>query len=166
MRVLGIDPGTRKLGYGVVEGGRELKGVAWGVLTASRQVPVEERLRVLYDGLSDVILRYRPQEVAIEDPFVGKNVRSAFAVGRAQTVAILAAVNRGLSIHYYSPALVKQQVTGYGRSDKRQVQEMVKLQLELSEYPQPSDAADALAIAICHLQQGYLNRWVNDRGIA
>ncbi|MCD6567970.1 MAG: crossover junction endodeoxyribonuclease RuvC [Dehalococcoidia bacterium] len=166
MRVLGIDPGTRKLGYGVVEGERELKGVAWGVLTASPQIPVEERLRVLYNGLSDVILRYRPQEVAIEDPFVGKNVRSAFAVGRAQTVAILAVVNQGLGIHYYSPALVKQQVTGYGRSDKRQVQEMVKLQLELSEYPQPSDAADALAIAICHLQQNYLNRWVNDRGIA
>jgi crossover junction endodeoxyribonuclease RuvC len=164
MRVLGIDPGTRKLGYGIVEDDGALRGVTWGVLAVAQRLSLEERLRILYVRLCDVILEYTPQEVAIEDPFVGRNVRSAFALGRAQTVAILAAVNMGLDVGYYSPALVKQQVTGYGRSDKQQVQEMVRLQLGLPECPHPSDAADALAIAICHIQQSYLHGWLNSKG--
>ncbi|MFU8796575.1 MAG: crossover junction endodeoxyribonuclease RuvC, partial [Dehalococcoidia bacterium] len=104
-----------------------------------------------------------PDEAAIEDPFIGNNVRSAFAIGRAQAIAILAAVNQGLPVYYYSPATIKQQITGYGQSDKRQIQEMVKIQLGLSELPQPSDAADALAVAICHIQHSRLNRWLSER---
>jgi len=90
-------------------------------------------------------------------------VHSAFAIGRAQAIAILAAANRELPIYYYSPAQVKQQVTGYGRSDKHQMQEMVKMLLGLPQVPQSSDAADALAVAICHIQQSRLNRWLTDR---
>ena len=153
MRVLGIDPGTIRLGYGMVDGEDQMWMVRYGVLNLSSKKPIEIRLHSLYNGLSQIIAEYRPDEVAVEDPFVGCNVRSALAIGRAQAIAILAATNQGLPVYRYSPAEIKQQITSYGRSDKLQVQEMVKIQLGLSQIPQPSDAADALAAAICHLQQ-------------
>jgi len=162
MRILGVDPGTINLGYGVVDIKEEMSMVDCGVLNASSQVPVEERLHLLYTGLVEAFARYQPDEVAIEEPFIGHNVRSAFAIGRAQAMAILAAANQRLPIYYYSPTQVKQQVSGYGQSDKQQVQEMVKMQLGLSQVPQPYDAADALAVAICHIQQSRLNRWLAD----
>ena len=162
MRILGVDPGTINLGYGIVDGEEEMHMVDCGVVNLSSRVPMEERLRALYHELSKIIAHHRPGEVAIEDPFVGHNIRSAFAVGRAQAIAILAAANQGLPIYYYSPATIKQQITGYGRSDKQQIQEMVRIQLGLSELPQPSDAADALAVAICHIQQSRLNRWLTE----
>ena len=160
MRILGIDPGTIKLGYSIVDAEEEIQVVDYGVLNFPPRMPIEERLCALYVGLSEIIAKHRPDEVAIEEPFIGRNVHSALAIGRAEAVAILAAANQGLAIHYYSPAQVKKQVTGYGRSDKQQVQEMVKIQLGLPQLPQPSDAADALAIAICHIQQSRLNRWL------
>lgn len=163
MRILGIDPGTINLGYGIVDVEEGMCMVDCGVLNASPRVPVEERLRSLYTKLSEILATYIPDEVAIEEPFIGHNVRSAFAIGRAQSMAILAAANQGLPIYYYSPALVKLQVTGYGQSDKQQIQEMVKIQLGLSQAPRLSDAADALAVAICHIQQSRLNRWLTDR---
>jgi len=163
MRILGIDPGTINLGYGVVDVSEEMHMVDCGVLNASPRVPIQGRLSSLYSKLSEIFVKHQPDEVAIEEPFIGRNVRSAFAIGRAQTVAILAAANRGLPIYYYSPAQVKQQVTSYGQSDKQQIQEMVKIQLGLPQVPQPSDAADALAVAICHIQQSRLNRWLADR---
>lgn len=163
MRTLGVDPGTINLGYSVVESEEEMHVVDCGVINLSPRVPMEERLRSLYAELSKIIAKYKPSEVAIEDPFIGHNVRSAFAIGRAQAVAILAAVNQGLPIYYYPPARIKQQITSYGQSDKQQVQEMVRIQLGLSELPQPSDAADALAVAICHIQLSRLNRWLADR---
>jgi len=123
---------------------------------------MEERLRSLYSELSKIIARHKPSEVAIEDPFVGHNVRSAFAIGKAQAIAILAAANKGLPIYYYSPAKIKKQITSYGQSDKRQVQEMVRVQLRLAELPQPSDAADALAVAMCHIQQRRLSHWLTE----
>ena len=162
MRILGVDPGTINLGYGVVDLKGEMAMVDCGVLSASPKVPVEERLHLLYTGLVETFAKHQPDEVAIEEPFIGHNVRSAFAVGRAQAMAILAAVNQKLPIYYYSPTQVKQQVTGYGQSDKQQVQEMVKMQLGLSQAPQPYDAADALAVAICHIQQSRFNRWLAD----
>ncbi|MFO7773232.1 MAG: crossover junction endodeoxyribonuclease RuvC [Dehalococcoidia bacterium] len=162
MRILGVDPGTISLGYSVVDVEGEMHMVDCGVVSFSSRVPMEERLRSLYDELSKIIAEHKPGEVAIEDPFVGHNIRSAFAVGRAQAIAILAAANQGLHIYYYSPATIKQQITGYGQSDKQQIQEMVKIQLGLSELPQPSDAADALAVAICHIQQSRLNRWLTE----
>jgi len=162
MRTLGVDPGTVNLGYSIVEGEEEMHMVDCGVINLSPRVPMEERLRSLYAELSKIIAKYKPSEVAIEDPFIGHNIRSAFAVGRAQAIAILAAVNQGLPVYYYPPARIKQQITNYGQSDKQQVQEMVRIQLGLSELPQPSDAADALAVAMCHMQQSRLNRWLSE----
>ena len=162
MRTLGVDPGTINLGYSVVDGEEEMHVVECGVIKLSSRVPVEKRLRSLYVELSKIISKYKPSEVAIEDPFIGHNIRSAFAIGRAQAIAILAAVNQELPIYYYAPARIKQQITNYGQSDKRQVQEMVRIQLGLSELPRPSDTADALAVAICHIQQSRLNRWLTE----
>jgi crossover junction endodeoxyribonuclease RuvC len=159
MRVLGIDPGTLNLGYGVVdEEGVSITMVDCGVLSLPSTVPVERRLSSLYKKLGEVIARYRPDEVAIEEPFVAGNVRSALAVGRAQAIAILAAANKNLPVFRYLPAQVKQQVTDYGGSSKEQVQEMVKLQLGLAHPPKPNDAADALAVAICHLHQRHIEQ--------
>jgi crossover junction endodeoxyribonuclease RuvC len=162
MRILGVDPGTINLGYGVVDGEEEMHMVDCGVVNLSAQLPMEERLRSLYSELSKIIARHKPSEVAIEDPFIGHNVRSAFAIGKAQAIAILAAANKGLPIYYYSPAKIKKQITSYGQSDKRQVQEMVRVQLRLAELPQPSDAADALAVAMCHIQQRRLSHWLTE----
>jgi len=162
MRILGVDPGTINLGYGVVDGEGEMHMVDCGVISLPARLPLEERLRSLYNELSKIIVRHKPSEVAIEEPFIGHNVKSAFAIGKAQAIAILAAANQGLPIYYYSPAKVKQQITSYGQSDKQQVQEMVRVQLGLSELPQPSDAADALAVAMCHIQQRRLNQWVTE----
>mgnify|MGYP001233723276 FL=1 len=162
MRILGVDPGTINLGYGVVDGEEEMHMVDCGVIKLSRRLPMEERLRSLYHELSKIIARHRPVEVAIEEPFIGHNVKSAFAIGKAQAIAILAAVNQELPVYYYSPAKVKQQITSYGQSDKQQVQEMVRVQLGLAELPQPSDAADALAVAMCHIQQRHLSHWLTE----
>jgi len=113
-------------------------------------------LSYLYDKLSEVILNYQPDVVAVEQPFVAKNVRSALAIGKAQAVAILAANQKGIPTYEYSPAQIKRVVANYGASSKEQVQEMVRLQLGLAQTPQPNDAADALAVAICHLRQTHL----------
>ncbi|MDY7019142.1 MAG: crossover junction endodeoxyribonuclease RuvC [Chloroflexota bacterium] len=153
MRVLGIDPGTIRLGYGVVDGKDQMCMVCNGVLNLSSKKPVEARLYSLYSELNRIITEHQPDEVAIEAPFVGRNIHSALAIGRAQAVAMLAATNQGLPVYHYSPAEIKQQVTSYGGSDKQQVQQMVIIQLGLTLPPQSSDAADALATAICHLQQ-------------
>ena len=159
MIILGIDPGTITTGYGVIESeGDEITLIDFGVLSSPVRSPIGERLSYLYHGLLNVIERYQPDAVAIEEPFVAKNVRSALAVGRAQAVGILAAANRGIPSHEYTPAQVKQRVANYGAGSKEQVQEMVRLQLRLSEVPQPSDAADALAVAICHLHEMHLSR--------
>ena len=152
MRVLGIDPGTVLLGYGVVDGAATIKLVECGVLKASARVPIERRLCSLFDGICAIIESLRPDEVAVEEPFAGVNVRSAFMVGRAQALAILAAARCGLPVAYYSPAEVKHNVSGYGRGDKSQVRAMVMLQLGLKELDQGMDATDALAVALCHLQ--------------
>ncbi|MBM4447475.1 MAG: crossover junction endodeoxyribonuclease RuvC [Chloroflexi bacterium] len=159
MRVLGIDPGTLNLGYGVVDeeaGGMVM--VVCGVLSLPSKVPVERRLSSLYEKLCEIVARYKPDEVAIEEPFVAGNARSALAIGRAQATAILAAAKENLPIFRYLPTQVKQQVTDYGNSSKEQVQEMVRLQLGLAQPPQPSDAADALAVAICHFHQKHIER--------
>jgi crossover junction endodeoxyribonuclease RuvC len=157
MRVLGIDPGTLNMGYGVVdEDAGEMAMVDCGVVSLSSKVPVEQRLSSLYKKLVEIVARHQPDEVAIEEPFVAGNVRSALAIGRAQAIAMLAAANKNLPVFRYLPTQVKQQVTDYGGSSKEQVQEMVRLQLGLAEPPQPSDAADALAVAICHLHQKHI----------
>jgi crossover junction endodeoxyribonuclease RuvC len=158
MITLGIDPGTVTMGYGVIEAkDDEITLVDCNALTTPKRSPIGDRLSYLYQRLLEIMSRYQPDAVAIEQPFMSKNVKSALAVGRAQAIAILAAASKGIPIYEYTPAQVKQMVTDYGASSKEQVQEMVRLQLGLSEVPQPSDAADALAVAICHLRETHLD---------
>ncbi len=154
MRILGIDPGTVTMGYGVIESqGDEITLIDFGALNSPAHSPIGERLHYLYEALLGIITRCQPDAVAVEQPFMAKNARAALAIGRAQAIAILAAANKGIPTYEYTPAQVKQQVANYGASSKEQIQEMVKLQLGLSEVPQPNDAADALAVAICHLRE-------------
>jgi crossover junction endodeoxyribonuclease RuvC len=159
LRVLGVDPGTLNMGYGVVEekSGSNIIMVGCGVISVPQKMPIEERLRVLHEGLIKMISEYKPEVVALEEPFVAGNARSALAIGRAQAIAILAAAQARLPIFRYMPTQVKQLVTSYGRSSKDQVKQVVKLQLGVTELPEASDAADALAVAICHLNQKHLD---------
>ncbi len=157
MRILGVDPGTITMGYGVIEAeDDDITLIDYGALKSLSRSPIGERLSHLYKELSKIISRYHPDVVAIEQPFVAKNVKSALQVGRAQAVAMLAASNQGLPVFEYAPTQVKQRVANYGASSKEQIQEMVKFWLGLSEVPQPNDAADALAVAICHLHESQL----------
>jgi len=158
MRVLGIDPGTVVIGYGVIDSsGGATTVIDCGALSCPARLPIGERLSKLYNQLSEIISRFQPDAVAVEQPFVAKNVRSALAIGKAQAIAILAAANEGIPTYEYTPAQIKQVVAGYGASSKEQIQEMVRIQLGLDEVPQPSDAADALATAICHLRQIHIS---------
>lgn len=146
------------MGYGIVEedSGGSLTMIDCGVISVPQRVPVEQRLCLLYEGLVNLIDKFKPDEVAVEEPFVAGNVQAAMAIGRAQAVAILAATQAKIQVYRYMPTQVKQMVTNYGRSSKEQVQQVVKLQLGVAGLPAASDAADALAIAICHLNQGHL----------
>ena len=158
MRILGIDPGTRVMGYGVVESERdEIALVDFGALVTNERSPIGERLHYLYRQILEIIARHQPDAVAVEQPFVARNVRTALAIGRAQAIALLAAAGSGLPAYEYTPAKVKQSVANYGASSKEQVQEMVRLQLGLAEAPHPDDAADALAVALCHLRETHLS---------
>jgi len=153
MIVLGIDPGTITMGYGVIESrDNEVSLIKYGALKTDSRSPIGERLSFLYSKLKDVMVAFQPDAVAVEQPFVAKNARSAFAVGRAQAVAILAAANTQIPCYEYTPREIKQRVANYGASSKEQIQQMVMLQLGLTRIPDPSDAADALAAALCHLQ--------------
>jgi crossover junction endodeoxyribonuclease RuvC len=151
MRTIGIDPGTARMGWGIVdESAGTLSLVACGVLTTQAGAPQAERLMRLYDELRQLIREFQPDNAAIEELFFGKNVNTAITVGQARGVALLALAQAGLPIQEYKPSEVKQAVSGYGGADKRQMQEMVKITLNLSAIPKPDDAADAVAIAICH----------------
>lgn len=155
MRTIGIDPGTAIMGWGVVdENGGQLQMVAVGALTTPAGMPQPERLRLLYEGLRELLERHRPDSAAIEELFFGKNVNTALTVGQARGVALLALQQAGLPISEYKPTFVKQAVAGYGGADKKQMQEMVRVTLGLDKAPRPDDAADALAIAICHAFTG------------
>jgi crossover junction endodeoxyribonuclease RuvC len=159
MRVIGIDPGTLNLGYGIVdEVDESISMVECGVVALSSRIPIEQRLCSLHDRICEIIKRYHPDEAAIEEPFVAGNVRSALAIGRAQAIAILAAASNDLPVYRYLPTEIKQQVTGYGAGSKDQVKEMVRVHLGLSQSPSSTDAADALAVAICHIRKLCYNR--------
>ncbi len=161
MKVLGIDPGTIIMGYGVIESqDDEIALIDYGALASPERSPIGERLSYLYQALLKIIERQQPDAVAVEQPFVAKNVRTALAIGRAQAIALLAAANKGIPTHEYTPAQIKQMVANYGASSKEQIQQMVKLQLGLAEVPQPDDAADALAVAICHLREIHLSNLI------
>ena len=161
MKILGIDPGTVVMGFGVIESeGDEIALVEFGAIKVPDHMEIGERLGHLYSNLLDIINRHHPAAVAVEQPFVSRNVKSAFAIGRAQAVALLAAANSHVPAYEYPPARVKQMVAGYGAGSKEQVQEMVRLQLGLAQAPRPADAADALAVAICHVQETHLENLI------
>ena len=167
-RILGVDPGTIRMGYGLLEAqGADAAYVTCGVVTASASLTLAQRLWRLHLGLLEVVEREKPVVMAIEEAFVPEgrsawgeqrsSVRSAMAVGQAGAVAMMTAAARGIPTFKYSPAQVKSAVSEYGRSSKEQVQEMVRITLGLAKAPSPSDAADALAVALCHLQQTRLD---------
>ncbi len=152
MLVLGVDPGTMNMGVGLVDAqGDALRLAHVEVLSAPRSAQLHERLYILHVRLIEIVKGWKPGVVAIEEPFVSRNVRAAMAVGQAQALAMVAAGGQGLPVFTYSPREVKRAVTGYGGSAKEQVQEMVRLTLGVDELPRASDAADALAVAICHV---------------
>ncbi|MDQ6693560.1 MAG: crossover junction endodeoxyribonuclease RuvC [Chloroflexota bacterium] len=167
---LGIDPGTAIMGYGLVERvasvpgtthGEELRMVEYGALYTPANAPLQERLPMLYDGLMQILKEYKPEWLAIEQLFFNKNVRTALAVGHARGVAILAGAHAGLGVSEYTPLQVKQAVVGYGRATKEQVQTMVRLLLQMDHIPRPDDAADALAIAICHIHSSAYQKLIS-----
>ncbi len=153
MRVLGIDCGSEYTGYGVVEefADRRLVCCVAGAIKLKSGVAMAVKLEKIFTDLSTVILQHQPEMVAIEDVFYAVNVKSALKLGQVRGVAMLAASTAGLHVAEYSPLSIKSAVVGYGRADKYQVQQMVMRLLDLSEPPQPMDASDALAIAICHI---------------
>lgn len=157
MRVLGIDPGTAITGYGVVEEtGGELVLRTFGAIRTPADHPLPARLQAIYRELRELAHTWQPDAAAVEELFFSRNARTAMSVGQARGVALLAMADAGLSIAEYTPTAVKQAVTGYGTADKAQMQEMVRLLLGLTESPRPDDAADALAVAICHLHTARL----------
>ncbi len=157
MRVLGIDPGTLTSGYGIVaEEDHKLFHVVSGGISPSANQPFPKRLKKIYEEIEKIIRAHRPQIAVVEDLFVSKNIKSALKLGHARGVVILAAMNAGLPVYEYAPLEVKQAVVGNGGAGKKQVQLMVKTLLDLPKLPQPADAADALAAAICHIHSSRL----------
>lgn len=150
---LGLDPGTATTGYGLVRQHPDgsLEAVGFGVITTPKDLPAPERLDLLYRELTQLLETHRPQTAAVEKLFFQKNISTAIGVGQARGVLLLVLAQNGLDVAEYTPNEVKQAVAGYGSADKRQVQEMVRVLLSLPGIPQPDDAADALAVAICHL---------------
>lgn len=152
MLVLGIDPGVAVTGYGLLAGPpEEARLVASGVITTPSTLSLPARLLVLHDELGALIAHHRPQVAAVEELFFGRNARTALMVGHGRGAALLTLAAAGLTVHAYTPLQVKQAIVGYGQADKRQVQEMVRLLLHLDDILRPDDAADAAAVALCHL---------------
>ncbi len=158
MVILGIDPGYAIVGYGVIryEGGK-MSVIDYGKITTEANIPLSKRLKLIYDSLTQLIETFKPDVVAVEELFFNSNVKTAIAVGHARGVIILAAANKNTKIAEYTPLQIKQAVVGYGRADKNQVQQMVKMFLKLKEVPRPDDTADALAVAICHANSSALS---------
>ncbi len=151
MRVLGIDPGSETLGWGVVDGsGTSYSLVDFGVVRSDTRNVFSKRLLNIYDSVADLMALHSPEVLSVEDTFHAVNTSVALKLGQVRGLMLLLAEQRGLEIAEYAPRLVKQTIVGYGNADKQQVQQMVKLLLKMSSVPTPHDAADALAIAICH----------------
>lgn len=151
MIILGLDPGTATTGYGVIrQTSFKISAIAYGTILTKPEMPMEQRLQVIYNDLGKVLRQYRPDEVAIEKLFFGRNTTTAITVGQARGVLLLRLAQENLPIGEYTPMQVKKALVGHGGAEKKQVQFMVQQFLKLDEMPRPDDAADALAIAICH----------------
>lgn len=151
MIILGIDPGFAIVGVGVIEyKGNKFRVIDYFAITTKAHTLIEERIKSIYDGITEAIQKYKPDFVAVEELFFNNNAKTAIQVGQARGVILLSAVNENVPVYEYTPLQVKQAVVGYGRADKVQVQQMIRAILNLPEVPKPDDVADALAIAVCH----------------
>ena len=160
LTILGVDPGYAILGWGAIEyGASRYRLLDYGTVQTEKDAPWPERLKSVYEGLAGVIERYRPEVCAVEELFFNSNQKTAIKVGEARGAAVLACANAGCPVFEYTPLQVKQALTGYGRADKHQMQEMVRQILGLEKAPRPDDAADAVAVAICHANSsGYIEK--------
>ncbi len=155
MRILGIDPGLAIVGWGVIDyAGSRFRTVAYGSIQTPAGMRTEERLARIFDGMNELIDKYRPDEMAVEELFFNTNITTGIRVAEARGVILAAAEKKGIRMQEYTPLQVKQSVVGYGRAEKKQVITMVTMLLGLKEAPKPDDTADALAIAICHAHSG------------
>ncbi|MBF7083515.1 crossover junction endodeoxyribonuclease RuvC [Desulfallas sp. Bu1-1] len=151
MRILGVDPGIAITGYGIVEfNGNKFYPVTYGCFRSAADKPLYLRLYQLFNELDGLIVKYQPQCLAVEELFFNRNVRTAMVVGQARGIVLLAAARAGIEVYEYTPLQVKQAVAGHGRAEKKQIQYMVRVILNLAEIPRPDDVADALAVAVCH----------------
>ena len=151
MIILGIDPGLATLGYGVIEAeGQHRRLIQFGTLTTAAGQPMPQRLRAIFQGMNQLMDIYQPEDVAFEELFFSKNITTGMAVSAARGVALVAVVQRTDDLYEYTPMQIKQAVTGWGGADKHQVQQMVKMLLNMKEVARPDDAADALAVALTH----------------
>ncbi len=161
MLVLGIDPGTALCGYGLVRAeGDDMSLVAYGAVSTPAKLPLAERLLQIHTELAALIAEHHPEAAAVEKLFFSKNTRTALAVGHARGVVLLSAAEAMLPVYEYTPNEVKQAISGYGGADKNQMQQMVRMLLHLNFVPEPDDAADAVAIAICHIQSSHLRELI------
>lgn len=159
MRILGIDPGLGRMGWGVIEtAGSKQKAINYGCIETSQLFSEEQRIKQVFDGLTEIVLSAKPEVVALEELFFSKNVTTAFMVGQARGVVLLVAAQHGLPVLAYNPGEVKLAVTGYGKAEKKQIGQMVKLILNLEKLPRLDDTTDALAIALTHAFTGKMNR--------
>lgn len=166
MIILGIDPGYAIVGVGVVEYvGNKFRTLEYNAITTPAGMPTVERLQKIYREMNMYIDKYSPDAMAIEELFFNSNQKTAINVAQARGVLLVAAANRNIPINEYTPLQVKQAVTGYGRADKKQIQQMVKMMLGLNAVPKPDDAADALAIAICHAHSNKMNKLLGTNGV-
>lgn len=151
MIILGIDPGTAICGYGLIETiNYRLRPIDCGTITTSADMKLDQRLVAIYNGISQLIDTYHPEECSVEELFFNTNTSTALSVGQARGVILLASAHKDVPVYGYTPLQVKQAIVGYGRAEKKQVQFMVKTILNLKDIPRPDDAADGLALAICH----------------
>lgn len=163
MRILGIDPGIAIVGFGFIDKqGSKCVPVQYGCIQTHKDTPEPERLLHVYEDICMLIDKYKPDAVALEKLFFNRNVTTAMSVSQARGVLVLAAIQRGLPIGEYTPMQVKQAIVGYGKAEKKQVQEMTRIFLKLQAVPKPDDVADALAIAICHAHSSTLNSKINE----
>lgn len=159
MIILGIDPGTATMGYGLIEQkGNHLSALVYSCWRTPPHTPLAERLLMLFEQIVPFLRKHRPDHLAVEELFFNRNTTTALTVGHARGIVLLAGAQQGIPVYEYTPLQVKQAVVGYGKAEKQQVQQMVKGLLRLDEIPKPDDTADALAIAICHAHSFALNR--------
>lgn len=165
MLIMGIDPGIAIAGYGLISGkDNDCRVIEYGVIRTDSALPMPKRLKKIYEGYAQLIKKYKPDAVAIEELFFNKNAKTIISVGQARGAAILAAALANIEVCEYTPLQVKQAVIGYGRADKHQIQQMIKMIFNLDRLPKPDDAADALAIAFCHMNSYKLQKIIDNRG--